>query len=90
MKDIYDQELDKESDKKFGFRESNYEEVIEEVYNIVDEDYKNIIEKIKMVHDAGLLSKIMIGCEYTVRCESKDLWYTSKGFKAIKSIIKKI
>ena len=64
LKDIYDQELDKESDKKFGFRESDYEEVIEEVYNIVDEDYKNIIEKIKSVHDAGLLSKVMIGCEY--------------------------
>lgn len=89
LKDIYDQELDKESDKKFGFRESNYEEVIEEVYNIVDEDYKNIIEKIKMVHDAGLLSKIMIGCEYLSDARVKIYDMHQKDLKQLKALLKK-
>ena len=89
LKDIYDQELDKESDKKFGFRESNYEEVIEEVYNIVDEDYKNIIEKIKMVHDAGLLSKIMIGCEYLSDARIKIYDMHQKDLKQLKALLKK-
>ena len=89
LKDIYNQELDKESDKKFGFRESNYEEVIEEVYNIVDEDYKNIIEKIKMVHDAGLLSKIMIGCEYLSDARIKIYDMHQKDLKQLKALLKK-
>lgn len=89
LKDIYDQELDKESDKKFGFRESNYEEVIEEVYNIVDEDYKNIIEKIKAVHDAGLLSKIMIGCEYLSDARVKIYDMHQKDLKQLKALLKK-
>lgn len=89
LKDIYDQELDKESDKKFGFRESNYEEVIEEVYNIVDEDYKNIIEKIKMVHDAGLLSKIMIGCEYLSDARVKIYDMHQNDLKQLKALLKK-
>lgn len=89
LKDIYNQELDKESDKKFGFRESNYEEVIEEVYNIVDEDYKNIIEKIKMVHDAGLLSKIMIGCEYLSDARVKIYDMHQKDLKQLKALLKK-
>ena len=89
LKDIYNQELDKESDKKFGFRVSNYEEVIEEVYNIVDEDYKNIIEKIKMVHDAGLLSKIMIGCEYLSDARIKIYDMHQKDLKQLKALLKK-
>ncbi len=89
LKDIYDQELDKESDKKFGFRESDYEEVIEEVYNIVDEDYKNIIEKIKSVHDAGLLSKIMIGCEYLSDARVKIYDMHQKDLKQLKALLKK-
>lgn len=89
LKDIYDQELDKKSDKKFGFRESDYEEVIEEVYNIVDEDYKNIIEKIKSVHDAGLLSKIMIGCEYLSDARVKIYDMHQKDLKQLKALLKK-
>lgn len=89
LKDIYVQELDKESDKKIGFREPNYEEIIEEVYDIVDEDYKNIIEKIKAVHDAGLLSKIMIGCEYLSDARVKIYDMHQKDLKQLKALLKK-
>ena len=89
LKDIYNQDLDKESDKKIGFRESNYEEVIEEVYNIVDEDYKNIIEKIKTVHDSGLLSKIMAGCEYLSDARVKIYDMHQKDLKQLKNLLKK-
>ena len=84
----YEEELEKESNKKFGFRESNYEEVIEEVYNIVDEEWKNLIEKIKVVHDAGLLSKIMLSCEYLSDARIKIYDAHQDDLKQLKRLLK--
>lgn len=57
-------EDDEKRGKGFGFREANYEEESAEIHDIIGDEWFDLIEKIKNVHDTGLLSSIMLGCEY--------------------------
>lgn len=65
LSDFYDEESDEEGKKiSIGFTESNYEETAQNVRNITGDEFFEIIEKSKLIHDAGLLSNIIGSYNY--------------------------
>lgn len=88
--DIYTDEDIQEEDKKkdLGFRESNYEERALEVKEIIGDEYFDLLEKAKAVHDKGLLSNIIGKSKYL--CEARVEAYENhhKDLLKIKELLK--
>ena len=89
--DIYTDEDIQDEDKKkdIGFRESNYEERALEVKEIVGDEYFELIERAKAVHDMGLLANIIGNFKYL--CEARVDAYENhhKDLLKIKELLKK-
>lgn len=89
--DIYADEDIQDEDKKkdLGFRESNYEERALEVKEIIGDEYFDLLEKAKAVHDKGLLSNIIGNSKYL--CEARVEAYENhhKDLLKIKELLKK-
>lgn len=63
---IYGEEVIDSENKKFaiGFRDSNYEEKAGQALEMLGEDYFELLEIIKELHDIGILSGIIKGHKY--------------------------
>lgn len=89
--DIYSDEDIQDEDKKkdFGFRESNYEERALEVKEIIGDEYFDLVERAKSVHDMGVLSNIIGNSKYL--CEARVEAYENhhKDLLKIKELLKK-
>ena len=89
--DIYTDEDIQDEDKKkdLGFRESDYEKSSLEVKEIVGDEYFELIERAKAVHDMGLLANIIGNSKYL--CEARVEAYENhhKDLQKIKELLKK-
>ena len=89
--DIYTDEDIQDEDKKkdLGFRESDYEKSSLEVKEIVGDEYFELIERAKAVHDMGLLANIIGNSKYL--CEARVDAYDNhhKDLQKIKELLKK-
>lgn len=89
--DIYTDEDIQEEDKKkdLGFRESDYEESSLKVKEIIGDEYFDLVERVKAVHDMGLLSNIIGNSKYL--CEARVEAYENhhKDLLKIKELLKK-
>lgn len=89
--DIFGEEVIDEEHKKLAlsFRDSNYEEAILEVQDIIGDDNFELILNIKDLHDRGLLSSIMKGFTYLSQARVESYKEHQQDLKQLKNVLKK-
>lgn len=71
------------------FRNANYDEKAVEVLEAIGEEYFNIIECIKEIHDKVLLANIMKGYKYLSQARVASYEEHQKDLKLLKKVLKK-
>ena len=89
--EIFGNETIGEEHKKIGisFRSANYEEMAEEVRNIIGDDKFEMILAVKDIHDRGLLSNIMKGYRYLSEARVELYEDHQRDLKQLKTVLKK-
>lgn len=89
--DIFGEELIDEDHKRMSisFRDSNYEEEIDTVQDVLGDDNFELILDIKDLHDRGLLSSIMKGFDYLSQARVESYQNHQQDLKQLKSVLKK-
>lgn len=75
--------------KSLCFRASNYEEIAAEAAELVGNDYFELIESAKMVHDIGLLANIMKGEKYLTIARVAAYEKHQADLRLLKKVLKK-
>lgn len=70
------------------FRDSNYDEKIEDFHNIVGDEYLEVVTKAKEIHDAGLLSSIMGGFNYLSEARVQIYEEHKEDLRNLKELLK--
>lgn len=82
-------EFDEEHKKvQFSFRDIGYEEKIEELSQLVEEQDMELIETMKRLHDIGLLANVMKGSKYLSEARIKDYEKHKKDLALLKQVIR--
>ncbi|MBO4980286.1 MAG: type II CRISPR RNA-guided endonuclease Cas9 [Lachnospiraceae bacterium] len=89
--DIFGDEVIDEEHKKLSlsFRVSNYEEVSEEVREVVGDEHFELILSVKALHDIGLLSHILKGYPYLSQARVDAYECHQADLKQLKRVLKK-
>lgn len=87
---LFGEDIIEETHRKMGvcFREYD-DESIGEIKDIVGDNYFELIEIMKQVHDKGLLSNIMMGSAYISQARVKNYEKHKYDLKILKRVIKK-
>ncbi|MBQ3513093.1 MAG: type II CRISPR RNA-guided endonuclease Cas9 [Lachnospiraceae bacterium] len=88
---IYGEEVIDEENKKFSlnFRDSNYEEKEGQAFEILGDDYFELLEIIKEFHDICMLSSIIKGNKYLSESRVELFEEHKKDRKMLQSVLKK-
>lgn len=92
MSDLFDgKEIIDEEHKKLSlcFRDANYEENSEEVHSIIGDEYWELICHLKAIHDKGMLSAIMKGCNYLSQARVESYETHKQDLCELKTVLKK-
>ncbi|MCH5344270.1 MAG: type II CRISPR RNA-guided endonuclease Cas9 [Acetatifactor sp.] len=89
--DIFGEGVVDEEHKKLSlsFRDSNYEEIANDVQAVIGDDNFELIMDIKDIHDRGLLSSIMKGHTYLSQARVESYQLHQRDLKQLKNVIKK-
>ncbi|MDE6750189.1 MAG: type II CRISPR RNA-guided endonuclease Cas9 [Lachnospiraceae bacterium] len=82
---------DEDMDKKLSisFRDSNYEEVITNVQDVIGDDNFELILMLKDLHDRGLLASIMKGFSFLSQARVESYQNHQQDLKQLKLVLKK-
>lgn len=88
---IYGKEIIDEENKKFSlnFRENNYEEKEGQALELLGDDYFELIEVIKELHDIGVLSSIIKGHKYLSESRVELYEEHKKDLDMLQRVVKK-
>lgn len=88
---IYGNEIIDDENKKFSlnFRDNNYEEKESQALEILGDDYFELIEIIKELHDIGMLSSIIKGHKYLSESRVELYEEHQKDLDMLQSVMKK-
>ncbi len=80
-----------ESDQKaeLEFSSAGFEEKLPEIYSVIGEEYAELIEGMKQVYDAGVLSAIMNGVDWLSEARVRDYEKHKADLKLLKQCIRK-
>lgn len=88
---IYGEEvIDCEEKKiKLSFREGNYEEIEGNILEILGDEYFELIDTIKKIHDAGMLSSVIKGHKYLSEARVELYEEHKKDLHLLQSVMRK-
>ena len=82
-------ELDENHKKvQLSFRDAGYDEKMEEITPLLEEEDVEFIEAIKQIHDTGLLANVMKGSKYLSEARVKDYEKHKKDLHILKEVIR--
>lgn len=82
-------ELDENHKKvQLSFRDAGYDEKIEEISQLIEEQDMELIDTIKQLHDIGLLANVMKGSRYLSEARIKDYEKHKKDLDLLKKVIR--
>lgn len=89
--DLFGEEVIDEEHKKMSlsFRDSNYEEAIAAVQDVLGDEQFELLMNIKDLHDRGLLSSIMKGFAYLSQARVESYQNHHQDLKQLKSVLKR-
>jgi len=87
---IYGEKFESDGQKTPGisFRESDYEEKIVGIKEVIDEDYSEILDLLKRLHDQALLSNILQGKDYLSQARVASYEKHKKDLLVLKRAVK--
>lgn len=81
--------IDSDQKAELDFSAAGFEEKLPDIYSVIGEEHIELIETMKSIYDAGVLSAIMDGVEWLSQARVRDYEKHKKDLKLLKQCIRK-